>query len=60
MKKKTATEKQLANIEEGLSKTEKFVEDNSKILFTIIGLIVFMFVGDGIKKQGSELYLNTL
>ena len=45
MKKKNTTEKQLASIEEGLSKTEQFVEDNSKILFLIIGFIVVVFVG---------------
>ena len=44
MKKKNTTEKQFANIEEGLSKTEQFIEDNSKVLFSIIGLIVFAFI----------------
>ena len=44
MKKKNSTEKQLANIEEGLSKTEKFIEDNSKVLFSIIGCIIFIFI----------------
>ena len=32
MKKKNTAEKQLANIEEGLSKTEQFIEDNSKVM----------------------------
>ena len=45
MKKKNATDKQFANIEEGLSKAEQFVEDNRKILFIIIGSIIFLFVG---------------
>ena len=44
MKKKNSTEKQLANIEEGLSKTEQFIEDNSKVLFSIIGFLVFIFI----------------
>ena len=44
MKKKNTAEKQLASIEQGLSKTEQFIENNSKILFSIIGIIVFMFV----------------
>ena len=45
MKKKNSTEKRLANIEEVLSKTEQFIEDNSKVLFLTIGFIVFAFVG---------------
>ena len=45
MKKKNATEQQLASIEEGLSKTEQFIENNSKILFSIISFIVVLFVG---------------
>ena len=57
MKKKNSTEKQFANIEEGLSKTEKFIEDNSKILFSIIGLIVLIFI----TYYGYEnLYKNPL
>ena len=44
MKKKNSTEKQFANIEEGLSKTEQFIEDNRKILFSIIGVIIFIFI----------------
>jgi len=44
MKKKNATEKQLANIEEGLSKAEQFVEDNRKILFSIIGFLLLVFI----------------
>ena len=44
MKKNNSTEKQLANIEGNLSKAEHFVEENSKTIFTIIGLIVFIFV----------------
>ena len=58
MKKKNTTEKQLANIEEGLSKTEQFVEDNSKILFLIIGVIIFLFVGYYGYKNLYEKPLN--
>ena len=45
MKKTNSTEKQFANLEEGLSKTEQFIENNSKILFTIIGGLVLLFIG---------------
>lgn len=58
MKKKNTAEKQLANIEEGLSKTEQFIEDNSKALFIIIGLIVFMFIGYYGYKNLYEKPLN--
>ena len=44
MKKTNSTEKQLANLEEGLSKTEQFIEDNSKILFSIIGGLILVFI----------------
>ena len=58
MKKKNTSEKQLANIEEGLSKTEQFIEDNSKALFIIIGLIVFIFIGYYGYKNLYEKPLN--
>ena len=45
MKKTNSAEKQFANLEEGLSKTEQFIENNSKILFTIIGGLVLLFIG---------------
>ena len=44
MKKKNSTEKQFANIEEGLSKTEQFIEKNSRLLFSIIGLIIIILL----------------
>jgi len=44
MKKTNSTDKQFANIEDGLSKTEQFIEDNSKILFSIIGGLVLLFL----------------
>ena len=43
MKKKETTEKQFANIEEGLSKTEQFIEDNSKLISAIITGIIIIF-----------------
>ena len=58
MKKKNTAEKQLANIEEGLSKTEQFIEDNSRVLFIIIGLIVFIFIGYYGYKNLYEKPLN--
>ena len=45
MKKTNSAEKQFANLEEGLSKTEQFVEDNSKLLSLIIGGLVLVFIG---------------
>ena len=59
MKKKNTTEKQLANIEEGLSKTEQFIEDNSKVLFSIIGFIVVLFIGYYGYKNLYEEPLNS-
>lgn len=44
MKKKNSTEKQFANIEGGLSKTEQFIEDNRKALLSIIAFIIFIFI----------------
>ena len=44
MKKTNSTEKQFANFEEGLSKTEQFIENNSKILFSIIAGLVVLFI----------------
>ena len=44
MKKTNSTEKQFANIEEGLSKTEQFIENNSKVLFSIIAGLVVLFI----------------
>ena len=58
MKKKNTAEKQLANIEEGLSKTEQFIEDNSRVLFITIGLIVFIFIGYYGYKNLYEKPLN--
>jgi len=58
MKKKNSTEKQLANIEEGLSKTEQFIEDNSKVLFSIIGFLVFIFIAFYGYKNLYEKPLN--
>ena len=58
MKKKNTAEKQLANIEEGLSKTEQFIEDNSKTLFSIIGLIVLIFISYYGYKNLYEKPLN--
>ena len=58
MKKKETTEKQFANIEEGLSKTEQFIEDNSRVLFITIGLIVFIFIGYYGYKNLYEKPLN--
>ena len=40
MKKKNTTDKDFANIEEGVSKTEQFVEKNWKIWGSIIGLLI--------------------
>ena len=57
MKKKETTEKQFANIEEGLSKTEQFIEDNSKLLFSILGFVVFVFI---VYYGFNNLYLNPL
>jgi len=45
MKKTNSTEKQFANIEEGLSKTEQFIENNRKIIFSIIAGLVVLFIG---------------
>ncbi len=45
MKKNNTTEKQLANIEESLSKTEQYIEKNSKNLSFIIGFMVLLFIG---------------
>ena len=44
MKKKNNTDKQFANIEEGLSKTEQFIEDNRNVLISIIGAIIIVFL----------------
>ena len=44
MKKKNTTDKQFANIEEGLSKTEQFIEDNKNVLISIIGAIIIVFL----------------
>lgn len=44
MKKNNNTDKQLANIEEGLTKTEQFIEDNRNILMSIIGAIIIIFI----------------
>ena len=44
MKKNNNTDKQLANIEEGLTKTEQFIEDNRNILMSIIGAIIIVFI----------------
>ena len=44
MKKKNNTDKQFANIEEGLSKTEQFIEDNRNVLMSIIGAIIIAFL----------------
>ena len=44
MVKKNNTDKQLANIEQGLSKTEQFIEDNRNVLMSIIGVIIFIFI----------------
>ena len=57
MKKKETTEKQFANIEEGLSKTEQFIEDNSKLISAIItGIIIIFLAYYGV----NNLYLNPL
>ncbi|MBL31966.1 MAG: hypothetical protein CMP62_04510 [Flavobacteriales bacterium] len=58
MKKKNTTEKQLANIEQGLTKTEQFIEDNSRTLLSIIGLIVFVFIASFGYKNLYQKPLN--
>ena len=58
MKKKNTTEKQLANIEQGLTKTEQFIEDNSRTLLSIIGLIVFIFIASFGYKNFYQKPLN--
>ncbi len=45
MKKKNTTDTHFANIEEGLSKTEQFVEKNWKVWGSIIALLISLFVG---------------
>jgi len=45
MKKNNTTDKHFANIEEGLSKTEQFVEKNWKIWGSIIALLISIFIG---------------
>lgn len=45
MKKNNNTNKQLASIEEGLTKSEQFIEDNSKSLSLLIGFIIILFIG---------------
>ena len=47
-KKKNKTEDQFAQIEETLTKTEQFIEDNQKNLITVVGaivLVVALFIG---------------
>ena len=44
MKKKNKTDIQLANIEQGLSKSEQFIEDNQKPISLIIGIIILVFL----------------
>ena len=43
-KKNNNTDKQFANIEQSLSKTEQFIEDNRNILISIIGAIIIIFL----------------
>jgi len=45
MKKNNNTNEQLASIEAGLTKTEQFIEDNSKSLSLLIGIIIAVFIG---------------
>ena len=45
MKKKNSTDKQFANIQDGLGKTEQFVENNRFWLFSIISLLIVIFIG---------------
>ena len=44
MKKKNKTDIQLANIEQGLSKSEQFIEDNQKPISLIIAIIILVFL----------------
>ena len=44
MKKKNQTDIQLANIEQGLSKTEQFIEDNQKPISLLIAILILIFL----------------
>ena len=57
MKKKNATEKQFANIEEGLSRTEQFIEDNRNILLSMISGFILIFI---IYYGYQNLYIKPL
>ncbi|MBJ04673.1 MAG: tetratricopeptide repeat protein [Flavobacteriales bacterium] len=57
MEKKNVTEKQLANLEEGLSKAEQFVENNRKSIFSIIGIIILAFI---LFYSYNNLYIKPL
>ena len=59
MKKKNSTDQQFANIEEGLSKTEQFVEDNRNIIISIIGFIILIFIIIYGYKNFYQIPLNT-
>jgi len=62
MKKKNTTDKNLANIEDGLSKTEQFVEKNNKpiILITsgVVLLIIVIFSIKGYQSNNNHDALN--
>ena len=44
MKKKNKTDIQLANIEQGLSKTEQFIENNQKPISLLISVLILVFL----------------
>ena len=64
MKKKNSTDKGLAQIEEGLSKTEQFIEKNNRpiilIASGIVLLIILIFTVKGCETEKNEQSLNDL
>ena len=64
MKKKDSTDKGLAQIEEGLSKTEQFVEKNNKPIILIASgfvlLIILIFSIKGCETEKNQKSLNDL
>tara|TARA_B100001094_G_scaffold223976_1_gene218178 strand:- start:602 stop:1279 length:678 start_codon:yes stop_codon:yes gene_type:complete len=57
MANKNKTEEQFANVEQALSKTEQYIEDNQKSLMIIIGAIVGIIV---LFKAYQNLYMEPL